>query len=47
MMVFMAKNGAPIAPAPTDATFTMLELAAGNLTEEALANWITQNIAKT
>jgi death on curing protein len=47
IIVFMAKNGKPIEPAPADATHTILELAAGNLSEVALAAWITQNIAKT
>jgi death on curing protein len=46
IIVFMAKNGIPIDPAPTDATHTVLELAAGNLTEPALAEWIAQNVAK-
>jgi death on curing protein len=46
IIVFMAKNGAPIDPAPADATHVILELAAGNLTEVALAEWIAKNIAK-
>ena len=46
IIVFMAKNGVPIDPAPADATHVILELAAGNLTEMALAEWIAKNVAK-
>jgi death on curing protein len=46
IIVFMAKNGMSIEPAPTDATHTILELAAGHLTEPTLVVWISQNVAR-
>ena len=46
IIVFMAKNAAPIDPAPADATRVIMELAAGQLTETELTAWISQNLAK-
>jgi death on curing protein len=45
IIVFMAKNKVPIKPKSADATHTILELAAGNINEDALIRWITVNIA--
>jgi death on curing protein len=47
IIVFMAKNRAPIEPKSGEATHTILELAAGNLSENQLAEWIRTNIAQS
>jgi death-on-curing protein len=41
--VFLRMNGLALAAAETDAVDTILALAAGELTEAALADWITAN----
>lgn len=41
--VFLRMNGLELTAAETDAVDTILALAAGELTEEALADWITAN----
>ena len=44
MMVFLIRNGATFAPAPSDATRAMLQLAAGQIDEAELAAWIRSDI---
>lgn len=43
--LFLRFNGSPIAFAKEEAIDTVLALAAGELTEDALANWFRQRIA--
>jgi death-on-curing protein len=40
MMLFLRLNGLGFAPPPTEATAAILTLAAGELSEERLADWI-------
>lgn len=40
MMVFLRWNGRQFAPSPPEATAAILALAAGELSEEALTDWI-------
>jgi death on curing protein len=46
MMLFLRLNGVMFRPAPAEATAAMLALAAGELTEEALADWIRHRLAE-
>jgi death-on-curing protein len=46
MATFLRKNGVPFAPAPAHATAIILALAAGEVSEEALARWIGDNLPK-
>ena len=46
MMVFLRYNGVVFAPAPTEATAIMLDLAAGTVDEAELARWIRINWPK-
>jgi death on curing protein len=41
--LFLALNGTPLKADPVDAIQTMLQLAAGDLDEAALAQWISAN----
>lgn len=43
--LFLALNGYVLTTSDADSTLTFLALAAGDLTEDALANWIRANIA--
>ncbi len=46
MVVFLRKNGIAFAPDPAHATAIILELAAGNVSEDSLARWIRDNWPK-
>ena len=46
MASFLRKNDIRFAPAQAHATTMMLALAAGEVSEQSLARWITDNIAK-
>lgn len=46
MVVFLRKNGVAFAPDPAHATAIILELAAGNVSEDSLARWIRDNWPK-
>jgi death-on-curing protein len=43
MMVFLRKNGVRFAPQPAHATAIILALAAGEVSEESLTRWISDN----
>lgn len=45
--VFLGKNGWRLVADQTDASNTTLAVAAGELAEEALANWISKHLVKT
>ncbi|WEK50446.1 MAG: type II toxin-antitoxin system death-on-curing family toxin [Candidatus Kaistia colombiensis] len=44
MMLFLRLNGVRFAPSPAEATSAILGLAAGEISEEALARWIRDNL---
>ena len=46
MATFLRKNGVPFAPPQAHATAIILALAAGEVSEEALARWIGDNLPK-
>jgi death-on-curing protein len=46
MMVFLRKNGIRFAPDQAQATAMILALAAGEVGEDGLARWITDNLPK-
>lgn len=46
MVSFLRKNEVPFAPDQAQATAMMLSLAAGEVSEQSLARWIAENIAK-
>ena len=46
MMSFLRLNDIPVAPPPADATVIILDLAAGEVSEESLARWIRDNWPK-
>jgi death on curing protein len=46
MMVFLRKNSIPFAPDQAQATRIILALAAGEVSEQSLARWIADNLAK-
>jgi len=46
MMVFLRKSGVRLAPDQAQATAMMLALAAGEVSEESLARWLTDNWPK-
>lgn len=43
IMLFLRRNGVPFAPDPAHATAMILEVAAGNISEEGLARWLRDN----
>ena len=47
MMVFLRKNGIRFAPDQAQATKVILALAAGEVSEQSLARWITDNLPKS
>jgi death-on-curing protein len=47
MMVFLRKNGIRFMPAQAQATKVVLALAAGEVSEQSLARWIADNLAKS
>ena len=47
MMVFLRKNGIRFAPDKAQATAIILALAAGEVSEQSLARWITDNLPKS
>ncbi len=47
MYVFLKLNGLELTASEADAVVTMLELAAGNLSEHDLAQWLKENSTKT
>jgi death-on-curing protein len=46
MGLFLYLNGSRLTASQPDATVTMLAVASGELSEEALADWIRSNVAK-
>ena len=46
ILVFLGLNGVDFEAPPADATAMMLPLAAGEISEESLARWIADNLAK-
>jgi death-on-curing protein len=44
--LFLALNGVPLAYTPEDAIQAMLSLAAGELSEDQMAEWFRQRVAK-
>ena len=46
MMIFLRRNGVAFAPPAAEATAAILALAAGELSEEALAAWIADRMPK-
>jgi death-on-curing protein len=46
MMAFLRKNDVPFAPDPAQATTIILGLAAGEISEDSLARWISDNWPK-
>jgi death on curing protein len=44
MMVFLRRNGIAFAPDPAQATTIILSLAAGEVSEESLTRWISDNL---
>ena len=47
MILFLALNGAPLAPDPVDAIRTLQAVAAGEIDIDTLARWIRANSAAT
>jgi len=47
MITFLRKNGVRFAPAQGHATQVILSLAAGEISEESLARWISDNWPKS
>tara|TARA_R110000787_G_scaffold43143_1_gene105998 strand:+ start:369 stop:764 length:396 start_codon:yes stop_codon:yes gene_type:complete len=47
MILFLALNGAPLAPDPVDAIRTLQAVAAGEIDIDTLAGWIRANSAAT
>lgn len=47
MAAFLRKNDVPFMPDQASATAMMFALAAGEVSEQSLARWIADNIAKT
>ena len=47
MMVFLRKNGINFTPDQGQATKVILALAAGEVSEQSLARWIADNLAKS
>jgi death-on-curing protein len=47
IIVFLALNGVEFVPAPEAATAMILSLAAGEISEDALASWIEDNVQAT
>ena len=47
MMVFLRKNGINFTPDQAQATKVILALAAGEISEQSLARWIADNLAKS
>jgi death on curing protein len=45
MIIFLRRNGVPFAPDQAEATAIMLALAAGEVSEQSLARWITDRIS--
>ncbi len=43
IMLFLRRNGVPFAPHPAHATAMIIEVAAGNVSEEGLARWLRDN----
>ena len=43
MMTFLRRNGVPFAPDPAQSTTIILALAAGEVSEEGLTRWISDN----
>ncbi|MEN9708232.1 MAG: death-on-curing protein [Pseudomonadota bacterium] len=43
MMLFLRRNGIAFAPEPAHATAMILEVAAGNVSEEGLTRWLRDN----
>ena len=43
MMVFLRRNGIAFAPKPAEATNIIIEVAAGNISEEGLTRWLRDN----
>jgi len=43
IILFLRRNGVPFAPHPAHATAMILEVAAGNVSEDGLARWIRDN----
>lgn len=46
MVVFLRKNGVLFKPDPAEATHVVLSLAAGEISEAALARWISDTLKK-
>src|SRR6202000_1405793 len=44
MMIFLRKNGVRFAPGQAQATKVILALAAGEVSEQSLARWLTDNL---
>jgi death-on-curing protein len=43
IILFLRRNGVPFAPHPAHATAMILEVAAGNVSDDGLARWIRDN----
>jgi death-on-curing protein len=43
IILFLRRNGVPFAPHPAHATAMILEVAAGNVSEDGLTRWIRDN----
>jgi death-on-curing protein len=43
IMLFLRSNGVPFAPNPAHATAIILEVAAGNVSEDSLTRWLRDN----
>jgi death-on-curing protein len=43
IMLFLRRNGVPFTPHPAHATAMILEVAAGNVSEDGLTRWIRDN----
>ena len=46
LMLFLRRNGVAFAPQPAHATAMILEVAAGNVSEEGLTRWLRDNWPK-
>ena len=43
MMLFLRRNGVAFSPKPAEATSVIIEVAAGNISEEGLTRWLRDN----